>query len=280
MTHKGAIMFNLLVHELFSKYIAILGWGIGLALFGAMYVGIYPQMADYLPALGNIPLYQSMGFSMGSFEEYLASAVVQFTPIMAVIYVVISSTATLAGEEESGTLELIITMPLARWQIFCAKALALSVAILIILAIAALGSAITLMIIENMIETNITAFQLFSVILSSWPLLMAFLMIGLFLGAFMPDRLFASMTLTIIVLISYFGKILAFSLPSLANIKFLFLFSHFDTSPTIFSQGIKPEGSLILLGVAAVFFVLSLLSFERRDITVGLWLWQRTKRSS
>ncbi len=271
-------MLNLFKHELFSRRFAILGWGIGLALFGAMYVGMYSQMADYLPTLGEIPLYQSMGMNIGSLEGFLASAVVQFLPIMLVSYVVISSTATLAGEEENGTLELIVTMPLARWQIVSIKALALSAAVLIILTIASLGSTATFIIIQNMIVTNISALDLFIIILSGWPLLMAFLMIGLFLGAYLPSRRTASMALTIFVIISYFGKILVISLPSLEVIKFLFLFTHFDTSPEIFSKGIEPVGALILLGVAAVFFILALLSFERRDITTGLWSWQRANR--
>ena len=270
-------MLNLLAHELLSRRTAMFGWGIGLALFGAMYVAIYPQMADYLSVINAIPIYQYMGISMGSLEGYLASAVVQFIPLMLIIYAVIASTATLAGEEEDGTLELMVTMPLARWQIVAVKALALSVATLVILAIAGLGSAITLVIIKSLITTDITAFQLFITILSGWPLVMAFLMTGLFLAAWLPSQRAASMTLTILVLIAYFGKTMAISLPAIARVKFLFLFTHFDTSPQVFTRGIQPEGPLILLGVAAVFFALALLSFERRDITVGLWPWQRAR---
>lgn len=271
-------MLNLLAHELLSRRTAMLGWGIGLALFGAMYVAIYPQMADFLSVVNAVPIYQYMGISMGSLEGYLASAVVQFIPLILVIYAIISSSAALAGEEEDGTLELMVTMPLARWQIVAVKALALSLSTLVILAIAGLGCAATFAAIKGMITTDISAFRLFITILSGWPIVMAFLMIGLFLAAWLPSRRAASMTLTILVLIAYFGKMIAISLPSITKVKFLFLFTHFDTSPQIFTRGIQPEGPLILLGVAAVFFALALLSFERRDITVGLWPWQRARR--
>jgi beta-exotoxin I transport system permease protein len=271
-------MLNLLAHEIASRRTAMLGWGIGLALFGAMYVAIYPQLADYLSVMNAIPVYQYMGFSVDSLGGYLASAVVQFIPLMLVIYAVISSTATLVGEEENGTLELMVTMPLARWQIVSVKALALSVATLVILAIAGLGCAITFFVIKSTITTDISTFQLFFAILSGWPLVLAFLMIGLFLGAYLPSQRAASMVLTILVLIAYFGKTTALSLPAIAKVKSVFLFSHFDTSPAIFSKGLQLEGPLILLGVAAVFFVLAVLSFERRDITVGLWPWQRARR--
>lgn len=270
-------MYNLFAHEVMSRRGAIFGWGVGLALFGIMYIAIYPQMAEYMSVLGAISIYQSMGMNMGSLEGYLASAVVQFIPIMLVIYVVISSSSTLAGEEENGTLELMVTMPLARWQIIAMKALALSVATLLILIIAALGSVAVFAFIKTMIVTDVSSFQLFIAILSSWPLLIAFLMMGLFFGAYLPSRRAASMALTIVILVSYFGKILALSLPSLEGLKPLFLFTHFDTSPEMFAGGIQTGGMLILLGVALVFFALAILSFDRRDIGVGLWPWQRAK---
>jgi len=34
---------------------------------------------------------------------------------------------------------------------------------------------------------------------------------------------------------------------------------------------------VISLGVAAVFFILALICFNRRNITVGAWPWQRGK---
>lgn len=271
-------MFNLLRHELISRRGAILGWGVGLALFGIMYIAIYPQMAEHLVMLNTIPLYQSMGLNMGSLEGFLASAVVQFIPVILVIYVVISSSSTLAGEEEKGTLELMVTMPLARWQIMTMKALALSMATFLILCIAALGSVAVFAYIKTMIETDLSSSQLFIAILSSWPLLLAFSMMGLFFGAYLPTQRAASMVLTIVILVSYFGKILALSLPSLEALKPVFLFSHFDTSPEIFTRGIQANDVLILFGIAIVFYALAIISFDRRDIGVGLWPWQRAKK--
>lgn len=36
---------------------------------------------------------------------------------------------------------------------------------------------------------------------------------------------------------------------------------------------------LILVGAAVVFFILALVSFQRRNVTVGAWPWQRAGRS-
>ena len=60
-------------------------------------------------------------------------------------------------------------------------------------------------------------------------------------------------------------------------IKPFLLFYYFDSSAALFSKGIQAGDVWALLGVAALFFVLALLSFEYRDISVGQWPWQRAE---
>ena len=270
-------MGSLLKHEILSRWGAVLGWGIGLGLYGVMYVAIYPQIGEQMKAVADIPLYQAMGIDMHSFEGYMASSLVGIIPIILAIYVIMTSAATLAGEDDKGTLELIVTMPLKRWQIVTMKATALVVVTFLILAIAGLCSAIALSWVKNSYAVDVTAAQFFMAILSGWPITLAFLMIGLFFSAYCPNQATASMAATVVFLVSYFGEILAGSVESLDAIKPFFLFYYFDSSAELFSKGVQARDVAILLGVAAVFFVLALLSFERRDITVGQWPWQRAK---
>ena len=96
-------MINLFKHELFSRRSAILGWGIGLTLFAALYIGVYPDMADEMAGLADLSVYQAMGIDLASFAGFIASVVVQITPIILGVSVIMMATGTLAGEEESGT---------------------------------------------------------------------------------------------------------------------------------------------------------------------------------
>jgi len=64
---------------------------------------------------------------------------------------------------------------------------------------------------------------------------------------------------------------------SLEPIKYFSLFNYYNTTATIFTDGTQLSDIVILLGVAAVFYVLALICFKRRNITVGAWLWQRGK---
>ena len=45
----------------------------------------------------------------------------------------------------------------------------------------------------------------------------------------------------------------------------------------MFTEGVKASDVMVLLGAAAIFYVLALLSFQRRNVTVGAWPWQRAR---
>ena len=272
-------MLNLLKHEIKSRWGAVLGWGTGLFLFGITYILIYPQIEEQLTALSDWGLYRAMGFDMGSFEGFLGSTVVLFLPVWLGIYVIIASTHTLTGEEEQGTLELLLAAPLRRWQILTAKMIAIGLTVFMILVIAGLGNALVLGGIKTRVAVNVTPGQLFIAVINGWPLLMVFIVMGLFLGAFMPTRKLAAITLSLVFFASYMSENLASHVRSLAPLKPYSLFSYFDTSTRVFSDGVQARDVLILLAAAAVFFVLALVCFQRRNITVGAWPWQRVGRN-
>lgn len=267
-------MGSLLAYELRSRWGVILGWGIGLILFGAMYITIYPQAAEQMAGLADLPIYQAMGVRLGSFEDFIASTVILFVPIFLGIYALLAGTATLAGEEERGTLELLVTARLPRWQVVTAKALALSLTLLLIIVVAGAGNALTLAAIADQVETGVTGADLFLAVLGSWPLVVAILMVALFLGALLPSRRVALMVGTALFIASYFGKNIAVMVESLEWLQPLSIFSYFNATASALHEGTPPRDLAVLVAVALVFFALALASFERRDLTVGTWPWQ------
>ena len=274
-------MFDLLVHELRIRIGSIVGWGVGIAAFVMLYVAIYPEIARQLgqsaAAANFFSLYRVVGIDVGSFEAYVASTIVQFVPVILGIYAILNGTDTLAGEEDRGTLELLIAMPLARWQIVSAKALAMMLAALIILAVAGAGGMAMFMGLE--IKTSIGAIDIFMGIMSGWPVTVAFMMISLFLGSFLPTRRSAAMAATVIFIASYFGERFTTLAKSLRPISRWSLFHYFDSTSTLFTEGVKTRDLVVLLATGAVFFVLSLVCFVRRDVTTHAWPW-RTRISA
>jgi len=271
-------MLRLFLQELRFRRNGIIAWGIGLCFFPVVYVGLYPSFADQMASFQEImdlAIYQALGISMASFEGYMASTVTNLVPLILCIYAIVNGTGTLAGEEDDGRLELILALPIRRWQIVAVKAAALGISLLGILLIVASGAALTLVAILPQIETAVTPANVFFGLLASWPLAMAVGVISLFLGAFCPNRRTSAMIATVVVIFSYLGSNLAGMVESLDQVKFLFLFTYYDATAESLVAGQNANNVLILLLIGLVALGLAVFFFQRRNITVGSWPWQR-----
>jgi ABC-2 type transport system permease protein len=276
-----ASMLRLLLQELRFRRNAIIGWSIGLTFLPAIYVGIYPQFAEDLYQMESIlelDIYQALGMNFGTFEDWIASTVINIVPILLAIYAVIDGTGTLAGEEESGKLELVVALPIPRWQIVTVKAIALGVSLLLILIFVAATTTIVFLAIESDIETSLAWWDVVWSLLYTWPIVMAVGMISLFLGVFTPRRRIAALIGTVVVIVSYFGSNLSSQVSTLETIQPLFLYNYLDSTAGLFEIGPEISDILILLGIALVAFILALVFFHLRDITVGIWPWQRARK--
>lgn len=271
-------MFRLLVEELRFRRGGILGWAFGLCLFPIVYVGLFPSIAEQMSSfqeIQDLAIYQAMGIRMGTFEEYMASTVTNMVPLILAIYAVVNGTGTLVGEEDDGRLELIAALPIPRWQIVAVKAVALGVALLVILAAVSTSAALTLSSISGQVDTTVAPWDVFMSLLSSWPLVMSFGMVSLFFGAFSPNRRIASTLAMVVVLVSYLGNNLAGLIDSLEPFRKFTVFYYYDATAKGLVEG-QPMGDLaILVAVAAVVFGAAVVVFQRRDLTVGVWPWQR-----
>ncbi|MCA9913363.1 MAG: ABC transporter permease subunit [Anaerolineae bacterium] len=273
-------MLNLFKYELFSRWRVILGWGIGLSMFSALYVGVYPSFADQMAAFAQVEFYKLLGMDLASFAGYIASIVIQILPIILGVNVIMLATGTLAGEEDNGTLELVVAMPLHRWQIVAMKTAALLIVILLIMLVFGAGSALVLAVVEATTDVVIdtTPMQLYGALLGAYPLMVAIFGISLFLGTFMPSRRSAMSLMIFIYIASYVINSVGNLVESLHWLRTLSLFSYVNTTVTVFTEGHDVGKSLILLAVGAVFFGLALWSFAGRNITVGQWPWQRSHK--
>jgi ABC-2 type transport system permease protein len=273
-------MRNLVLYEIGSRWKAILGWSVGLIGFGALYISVYPEVEQQMVGLADLAIYEAMGINLDSFAAYVGSVVLLFIPLLLGIYAITSSTRTLAGEEEDGTLELLMARPLRRSRIVLAKAIALGVALLAILLVAAAGNAAVLAMIRQGYETSITPGRLFLALLSGWPIVMAVAMIGLFLGAFVPTRRTASMTTAFVFIAGYFVENISAMVPSLEFLKPASLFTYYDSSAAALTDGAEAADVLVLGAVALVALLLALISFAHRNVTVGEWPWRRGRRGA
>jgi len=270
-------MLRLIWQELKFRRNAIIGWGLGLLFFPLVYIAIYPSVAEEMAGLADLEIYKAMGVNLGTFADWIGSILVVILPLVASIFAINNGTGTLAGEEEDGRLELLVTLPLPRWKIISAKALALSISTFIILLV---NSTVTLAVFEaikDQIETDLVGMDVFNAVLSTWPLVFALGMLSMFLAVFCSRRRFASMIAIAYLIISYFGSNLADSTELLEPFEPLFLFTYLDQTGPAILEGQKTGDLLVLVGIGLVSFILAVIFFQKRRLTVGVWPWQRAR---
>jgi ABC-2 type transport system permease protein len=270
-----ANMFRLIWQELKFLRNAILGWSLGLCFFPLVYIGIYPQVAEQMAGLAELELYKALGMTLGTFPDWVGSILIVFMPLVASIYAIINGTGTLAGEEEDGRLEMIVTLPLPRWQIVTAKAIAFNLSSILMFLVVSTVSVLVFEGIKNQIETELVAVDLFKAVLSAWPVVFAVGMIGMFLAAFSPSRRIAGVIAAVTLVVSYFGNNLSNSTDALEPFEPFFLFTYLNASGQAVMDGQQASDMLVLISVGLTAFALALFFFQQRNLTVGAWPWQR-----
>lgn len=274
-------MVKLLLHELGARRGALIGWSIGLSIFGGYIIILYPEFSEPLAGfnLDDIALYQALGNfgDMATLRGFISAEMFIFLPVLLAVYAIINGTGTLAGEEDNGTLEPQMALPIPRWQLLTSKFLALAVVLLVILLVVSISLVVAFNSLSAEVNVgDLEAADLVVTTLSVWPLVLLFSTLSLFLGAIVPTRRIAASLATVILVISYFGNNFANFVEPLENLQPLFAFYYFDGN-AIMAEGLMVQDSLILLGASLVFLLLALVGFERRNVTVGTWPWVRPR---
>ncbi len=272
-------MFNLFLAELKKRGTAVLGWGVGIGAYLALILGIAPDLAPQFANmdLASIPIYQAFGIT----DDFMSTAsliaiYVSFVGVTAAVYAVITGANALSGEEEDGTLEILLALPLTRWQIVVAKSLAIAVATLAVLLVAFLGYVVVFPGVQADLEGDIALIDLFLSTVESWPLMLMFAMFSLFLGAYLPRRSHAMGVGLAVLIGSYLFNNLANQAGPLKELRPLLPF-YYNQGGNVLTDGLDWGKMAVLTGAALVFFVLALLSFQRRNVTVGAWPWSRLR---
>jgi ABC-2 type transport system permease protein len=274
-------MWQYFLYELKSKRGSMIGWGLGITVFGLIYVGLYPSFEDQVSLFEeflDIPIYQAMGITtMSTFAGWMASTVLNFLPIIIGIYALITGTGTLAGEEERGTLENIAALPLARWQIVTSKFLSILLALLGILLVSSLGILAITAWVRSQVAVEVGTTAIFWAVMSAFPLLAFLSTVALWLGAFMPTRAAAGGVATVVLIASYLSNNLFGQIEILRDYRIYSPFYYYNATETAFTEGVVVGDVLVLAALASLFFGLALLSFQRRNLMTYAWFWQRSR---
>jgi ABC-2 type transport system permease protein len=244
-------------------------WVAGLVGTVAMYAAIWPSIlgstASIEEYIANLPeFFQEMigSASFGTPEGYLQSELFSFVgPILLLVYVVGAGARAIAGEEEAGSLDVLLSTPVRRrrvvWDRFAAMVLgAFGLVLAIWLAVVVLGPIWDL-------RPDLGTFTAASVHLLF--LAVAFGAIALAVGAVTGSKGLAIGVPSGFALVGFLVNVLGATASWLEPARPLSLFYYYAGSEPLVN-GLDPVHVLVLLAVIAVAVAVALWRFERRDL--------------
>ena len=249
----------------------IIGWSIGLLLYDMLMSSFYSSIQDLgdemLQMLESYPKEMIAFFpSIDKFTSPIGYIDTYFSSMMSLIvgiFAVSACAKLIVGDEEKGTLDLVISHPISRTGLFWGRVLAFFAATVIILLAAWLGWLIP----AGNAGFELTAFDFLLPMLPLFSVLMLFGSLALLLSMLMPAaRLASSLGAALLV-----GNYLLIGMSGLnEDLKPIF-----EVTPLYFYQGAwileDPKWWWLagLVGISLVLFAISWLLFQRRDIRVG-----------
>ena len=244
----------------------VVGWGLGLAALAAMLVLIYPAISAQFEGVEM----ENIGFGeiqdLSDPRQFFQVEFFTWSPVLMTIFAIIAGGALLAGEEGAGTLELLLSQPLARRRLFLGKLAGVAVAVVGVLALAGLGFLLTAPFVDlkGAVAAGELAVAPFSLLPFAWFALAATVLAA----TLTPTRGRAAALMTAGAFVAYALNIAADLVTSLDWLRF-FTPYYYSDAQRVLTEGTVWWHQAALLAAALVCAALALAVFERREIGVG-----------
>lgn len=260
-------------HSVFGKALAdqrggLIGWTVGLAVMALLYAASYPLMVEpaMVEALEAMPaeLMALFGWQdLASAAGYLDGTVFALTaPVLLIIMALAMGTRAIAGEEEEGQLDLVLSHPVSRGRLLLERAAALALAV----TLGGLAVFITLWLaraptgLTDVLPAGLAAASLLLTLLG-----LVYGALALCIGAATGRPGLSTAVAGLAAVLGYMGHTFAPGVEQLAWLRHLSPF-HYALAGSPLRDGLAWGDAAVLLGAAALLIALALWLFSRRDI--------------
>jgi ABC-2 type transport system permease protein len=260
-------LFNVAKKSLRDQKWQIVGYGLALLAMAAMIVFIWPS---YRTTVESIELPQAVQAFLGSDLNYatapgfVSAEFFSWIPVLLIVYAVVQGTGAIAGEEASGTIDLLMAQPVARSAMVLQKCLAFCVGAVLVVAIGLVGFVVSI----PFVSIAITLPDAAVASANQLPITLLFFTLSLWLGAVAANRGVAAGAAVAVATATYFANSLASGVHAVSGLRYASPFYYYGAGLPLV-KGIDWPHVALLLGVAVLFLVLALRAFEGRDIAVG-----------
>lgn len=259
--------------------LAIVGWGLALAVIGVVTVRLYATILERMAVVeklmeGMPPLLVAIAGEASLLATPGGWLHVKFfvmVPVLLGIYGVMAGAGLFATDEERGRLDLLMAYPVSRSRMFAGRVLALVLATVLILGLSWIGVLLALP--GSGMAVGVVA-SVRPFVNTMAPLLL-FEMLALALAMVMPSKLLAAGTAGLVLVASFFIEILAAVEPALLPLAKGLPLHYYRGGLAL--NGFGWPGFLGQLAVAIALGSFAYWRFLRRDIRVmgeGSWKWR------
>jgi ABC-2 type transport system permease protein len=263
------------IETLRRSWRGMLYWAIGTFAYG-LYATIIIQDADMLrqyaelvksfpPALLAMFGADSEMLAMGTPEGFLGFAFFGYVPLLLAVYMVLAGLNITANDEDDGIIDVVLALPLPRWQLVAEKFAAYALMMVLIVLAAFAGVIIGA---QNS-ALALDAGKLTQATFNMIPLLLVMLAFTAFAAAIFRRKSTATAVAALFIIGSYLVNSLGgMATGSLADqIRALSIFRYAD-STTVLVNGLTWQGVALPLVATAALFAGTLWFFQRRDVGV------------
>ena len=251
---------------------SILGWGIGLAALGGFLIRFYDTLAEqgeeWTKLISQMPKEMMAFFGDMTLiftpAGYLHTEFFSYIPLILGIFIISMGSGLVAGEEEKGTLDLVLSHPISRSRFFAGRIGAYLTTIFSILFITWLT---LILLIQGTKLDVLSPIRISQPLLSLGGLLFFFGALGVFLSMVLPSQRAATMITSLVLFSSFFLTAMANLNPDLETLEYYSPFHYYQGGMALNEMNWGWLG--ILTGLAALQFLLAWWRFERRDIRVA-----------
>jgi ABC-2 type transport system permease protein len=247
-------------------------WAAGLVALAALQLGVYPTVRDesglsdlirdYPDAVKELFGFGGADFDYTSAAGYLGAELFSLVvPLLLIIVAVSAGARAVAGEEEQGHLELVLSLPVGRRRVVMEGLAAMAAEVI------ALGAVLlaALLIGAPLVGMEIASGRVAAAVLAAVLLAVGFGAVALAIGAATGRRAVAAGATAALALTAYLVHSLGALVPWLDALGPFTPFHHY-AAPEPLRNGVSVPDLAVLVAVAAVAALAATIAVERRDI--------------
>ena len=262
---------NVASRALHDRRRALIGWTIGIGLYVAMIVAVWPSIkgADQLKAvMDDYPkaLKEFFGgassFDFSTPAGYLNAELFSLmVPLLLAVFAIGLGASTLAGEQERGVLDLILVNPVRRRRVVLEKALTLAVGVVALAAV----SAVVVVVVGAAVGLHLAASRLIAALVGAALLCVLHGYLALLVGAATGSRGTAIGSSAAVFTAGYLFQALAGLVSWLEPVRVLSPFYLYNGSMPI-ANGFALGHDVVLLALCIAALLTAVAVFDRRDL--------------